>query len=364
MYYEQGIESFYRSKVISLSNELESSIKIYLDTKYWIHLRDYILGRSKVRQMETIYNLLLELSTNSLIVCPTSQYIFFELLKQDDISTRDATAKIIDELSRGIVTAEEEMRIANEIKHYFDSRMYEEENVFPLRSLIWTKTVYLFGVKDPYLFELSEEQNLEIQKAFIEEVWTYNYQQVLDFLNKMKLPIPDDKPLVEAFNFEKNKSPVGNIEFEKLSYFEFKGLLNFYKDKFESLLDYHRKVFKCKSISINNTVKISNFNELIEFLLEQEKNNIINTELPFFKIRAGILAAIRMDPKRKFKLTDFKDWGHASVALPYFDYFFTDNSLNHLLSNKPLLYDKKFNCEIHSSFDSVLNCLKSIRKKV
>lgn len=363
MYRGKDIDDYYRNKVINLSAELSSTKKIYLDTKFWINLRDYILGRSKIKQIKDIYNLLLDLSRKSIVICPTSQYVFFELIKQSDISTRNATAKLIDEFSKGIVISEEETRIATELKHYFDSKMYYENNVFPLNTLVWTKTVYLFGARDPYFHNLSFRENFEIQKAFIDHLWRFNYQKVLEFLNEKNIPIPDEKSLIDAFNYEKANNPVENISFKNLSYYEFKAILNCYKDNFDSLLKYQREIVKSNHILLNENIKLRNTNDLIEFILGQERKNRINTELPFMKIRAGILAAIRLDIKRKFKITDIKDFEHASVALPYFDYFFTENSLDHLVSKNPLKFNEKYNCIVYSSYDDVVDCLNSIREE-
>jgi len=217
---------------------------------------------------------------------------------------------------------------------------------------------------DPHFRNLSFRKNLEIQKAFIDEVWGFNYQQVLDFLNTENIPIPDEQSLIAAFNYEKESNPVENISFKNLRYHEFETIINFYKENFESLLKYQKAVFKSDHILLNDSTKLSNSNEMVDFILEKERNNRPNIELPFFKIRAGILSTIRLDNKRKFKKTDFKDFDHASVALPYFDYFFTDKSLRHLLCSKPLCYDKKYDCVVHSSYDNVLDTLRSIKENV
>jgi hypothetical protein len=86
----------------------------------------------------------------------------------------------------------------------------------------------------------------------------------------------------------------------------------------------------------------------------------IGAELPSLTMYAGMHAAIRCDPARKYKKGDFDDLNHATVALPYSDYFLTEKSLGHLITTKPLQYDRLYGCTVLSSAEELIEALKGL----
>jgi hypothetical protein len=82
-------------------------------------------------------------------------------------------------------------------------------------------------------------------------------------------------------------------------------------------------------------------------------------QIPSFYSYASIHSAIRLDKKRKYKTNDFMDFIHASTAIPYYNIFFTENSLKHLLTTKPLKLDKEFNVVIYSDPKEANSFLKN-----
>ncbi len=79
---------------------------------------------------------------------------------------------------------------------------------------------------------------------------------------------------------------------------------------------------------------------------------------PGIAIIAGLDAAIRCSRDRAFTKNDFDDIRHAAIALPFADYFFTENSLCHLLTTKPLQYDRKYSVQVVSKPEQVLAVLR------
>src|ERR1700744_5314713 len=75
--------------------------KVYLDTLFWINLRDAV-GKSPNRKHE--YEQLLAVLKNKVktgkIICPFSSVLFDELLKQGDLKVRRKTFQIADILTR------------------------------------------------------------------------------------------------------------------------------------------------------------------------------------------------------------------------------------------------------------------------
>lgn len=87
----------------------------------------------------------------------------------------------------------------------------------------------------------------------------------------------------------------------------------------------------------------------------------ISDELPTYRILAGLNANVRCGFSRsKFDANDFDDFRHAAASLPYYDYFFTENSLHHMITNKPTDYARLYNTVVKSKPQEVLETLKSI----
>ena len=104
------------------------------------------------------------------IFCPISESVFVELLRQQDLETRRSTARIIDELSLGVALAPETLRVGTELAHLFYSHG-NQDSVYPLRWLIWSKLSYVLGVVHPTTTVFGPEQDLLIQKVFFDHMW-------------------------------------------------------------------------------------------------------------------------------------------------------------------------------------------------
>ena len=74
---------------------------VYLDTKFWVLLRDGYLQPTKKKLENTLLNLALYLSDDQICIFPISDVVFMEVLKQTDAKTLKATAELIDILQTG-----------------------------------------------------------------------------------------------------------------------------------------------------------------------------------------------------------------------------------------------------------------------
>jgi hypothetical protein len=89
-------------------------------------------------------------------------------------------------------------------------------------------------------------------------------------------------------------------------------------------------------------------------------NKMPQNALPTLRILSSLHAAVRWDKRQKFDDHDMHDFGHATTALPYCDYFFTEKRLHHLLQQKLLGLDKLYNCEIHSKLVEATKVLQQL----
>jgi hypothetical protein len=89
--------------------------------------------------------------------------------------------------------------------------------------------------------------------------------------------------------------------------------------------------------------------------------NKLGDYFPSIIIGAGLHASVRQDIQRKFKANDMSDFRHAQAALPYFDYFFTENSLRDLNTRNNIRFDKKYNCVVESNPNQAMVYVNQIR---
>ena len=64
------ISTYVKSKRIGLAHEITDRTKIYLDTKYWVLLRDVRLGRSNCPDTIKLLNILESRVANRTLICP------------------------------------------------------------------------------------------------------------------------------------------------------------------------------------------------------------------------------------------------------------------------------------------------------
>lgn len=96
---DKSLEEYTKSVRLQLGQDIQNCRKIYLDTNYWIELRDGILGRQKNNDYVKLLNLLRQAVAAEKLLCPISDENFNEILQQSDPTTLKASAKLIDELS-------------------------------------------------------------------------------------------------------------------------------------------------------------------------------------------------------------------------------------------------------------------------
>jgi hypothetical protein len=82
--------------------------------------------------------------------------------------------------------------------------------------------------------------------------------------------------------------------------------------------------------------------------------------MPTIHVFSALFAAVRWDKTQKFQDHDIHDFRHATGALPYCDYFFTEKRLSHLVTQKLLAFDKFYDCQVKSTIDDAILALKNI----
>ena len=351
------IDKYLKEITLKTSNEVNKKIKIYLDTKYWVEICDVTRGVKKNEEISQVYLYLKNGVQNNKLICPISQPIFKELLKQNDEKSLIQTLEIMDELSQGIIICHGKIIFALELYNFFYDRLQIEVDK-ELSENFWAKSpAHIYDIQIPYFKNLTDKDNLLIQKDYLNEVEKYTFLDYILRLGIDKLKVYRDSK-VDIPWFEKNKQK--NIEeyntFDKLYMAEIYGVINdFYKSDIEEI--FNQIVDKLPEKE-KNSLKNKDILEEVYNLFNQKK---MNGYLPTLDIGSMLHSKFVWNKTQKYKQGDMDDIRHAVIALPYYDYFFTEKSLHNMI--RECKYDNKYSCIVASKNKQILDILEKLNLK-
>jgi hypothetical protein len=186
---------------------------------------------------------------------------------------------------------------------------------------------------------------------------------LLDFIDKIGIEKLDiyRKSKTDTIWYDRNKQKYINefSTFHQLYMNEVAGSIEgvYRKDIREVLNQVLRTKAKQDNI-IFGEIKNTEFQQILNLIYHAFDKKTMGTYLPSLDIGAMLHAKIRWNKTQKYKQGDFDDIRHAVMALPYFEYFFTERSLCNMI--KESKYDKKYSCKVISKDTEILNLLESI----
>jgi len=356
---EESAVGYEGRKRLELGRELQSARKIYLDTRFWLLLRNIRLGRKADERLRLLLEQLTSLVKTGLAICPIGADTFMEVFKQTDSTTRRVTVQIIDELSKGIGLLQPEERVKLEILHFVREKTQGANSVHRLDELVWTKVGYVLGFSTPTLDELSPDLNRAMQKAFLDQMWSITLTDMLDILGSNAESVPRFKDISELQNRGKSENLSDYRSFKQLFLIELAGVIEDHKSTFSDLMQYLYELEHGEQSTHDDAIGKSG-DGLGNLIYQGFQKNKIKHELPWFRIMAGLHAAVRWDAKRRYKRNDLHDFNHAVAALPYCDFFLTEKSLRHLVNDKNLRFASFFRCQTFSDVSDALSALSKI----
>jgi hypothetical protein len=342
-----SIERHHRAKVLETGERVLRRKAVYLDTNYWIMLRDAYMGRSTDRTLVRLLEVLRSAVRNEKAICPFAYDIFSEVMKQS-ADCRTVTANLIDELSEGVALQPAHERIATEILHCFLKTQRGVEAVEPLSKLVWTSSSYVVGFIFPGVPGLSPEDELAIQKSYTDSLWNLGFAHAATCLGDLPDNLKNrNAALAEKLNSLNAAHSGGIRSFKQLHIVEFSGFLDFFLPEIIGVFPYlyenehHMPPAEDQIAAFDRSGR-----QWAALLQESFRKNKLGEHLPTIIIKSGLAAAVRWNRNRQYKANDFYDFGHAAAALPYFDFFATEKSLHHLVTTE-LKYDRKYGTIVH-----------------
>lgn len=354
-----SLDEHVRNCSIKLGHSLANKIPIYLDQKYWIIVRDVALDKDTKSDSKKLFKLLKNLANSGKIFCPISESVFVELLKQQNIQTRRATANIIDELSLGTTLATEEIRIGTELAHFLYSQG-ESKSIYPLNWLVWSKLSYVLGVVHPTNTVFDRAQELIIQKAFFDHLWGMSLTEIIDIIGEAQLPKIDFDTVVTKLNRGSAAHSNEIRSFKQAYASEINGGLSLYVGVARKILEEMFAKGTGKFPNLSEDEQRNHEKQLLNFFTNAFLKTDIAKKIPTLHIHASFHAAVRWDKTRQLKGNDLFDFHHAAGALAYCDAFFTEgpsNLLETLIKAKHISLDEKFDCKVFSKIPKAVDYL-------
>lgn len=346
------IDKYISEKSIDIHTAIAGRKIIYLDLKYWIILRDGIEQENNTVARKIAHKIL-ELYESGKCIFPVSEVVFWEILKQEDKTSLIKTFQLAERLSEGIAILSDKQRVKVEFACWYSTNA-KTDNLPVLEKLVWSKLPLISG----YFFYSSKVEELpnNLKGAFLDFVCQMPMSTLID---QAEYLIPfSGKDNVEEMNRSKEKYKHENKSRKAMFLSELWGVLDCFTDQFnEVVADIYQKTtgFRPTEKELANTDKTA-WQKLIYQAFKMEK---ITNQLPTFKIIPALAGAMRWNTSRKYTDgNDTIDIMHATIALPYCDYFFTEKELHTLITQDKL--DEIFQCITESKPECVLERLNQL----
>lgn len=356
---EVTLETHVRRCHAALAEQLRPRRVIYLDTKYWIILRDIVAGvRTADPEIELLGNLR-KLVAVGKVFCPLSESTFAELLKQSDGQTRRATAEIIDELSLGIALIPFEHRVGMELRAFIYGQCRDLGAPEP-QGLPWTKLSYVLGVMHPHETAFDAGTELAIQKAFFDHLWSLSLSEMVDTLGGKAMP-PDPHPrLGEQLNAGNAKHAGDLRSFQQTYAIEARGAAEVYAPmSVEIARDLQKLITGTSPSSADRAAEAEAVRIWTNMLLAALKQEKFKGILPSLHINTCLHASVRWNKSQQFEANDFEDFRHACSALAYCDLFLTERRLRAMVTANHLALDCRYDCKVAAAIPDALALLRA-----
>lgn len=326
---------------------MEGSQRIYLDTNYWVRLRQAQLG-----QIGGVWPELLRVVRSRVrdrsAICLLNYWSIVELCRQFEDSLR-ATSALVEEFCEGVCLAAPHEIMEMQVGEYLASKAGGAADYSLDR---WT-TFSRFAKTHP---PIPEGTSTPVVKAIWDSLFAVSMS---DFMEAVQWQPRDnygmqhvDRETINALTKLKAKRLRENKSRQAIRVEEFHGvMLNHYHQHFTNHL--HRTIH----IGSDPSILHKEVSSLIEATVEAFRLDRLGTHLSHAAIASDLSALFFVDRKRKLNANDYMDWQHAATAVPYSHVFLTEDHLRSQLDT--LKAGQRFGCRIISNESRALEYLRT-----
>lgn len=320
-----SIDEHIAGRAAALAASLANKIPIYLDTRFWIMVREVQDGTSTRDDEIEIVRLLRALVAQGKAYCPIAEPSFSEVMRQAQPARRAATASAIDGLSLGVTIYNEWDRMVAEVRNLLHARMATGAAPAPFQGL--TSLAYVLGDIYPAETGFPADTELAIQKAFYDRLWD-------EPLAKIVLTIPfeqytrDDELAAEALWLTEQNALHQHLikSWEDAIEAEFLGAAQCIVAKAPDIL---AKTLPVVPFDAETLEKITV--NAIRAMLKDPANA---RAMPTIHVHASIHALFRWEYRgRAMTANDLVDFRHATAALSHCALFLTERGLCNTLAH-------------------------------
>lgn len=328
-------------KRLGICTRLQGKRLIYVDTNHWVNLRHVVLGAPNANPIYgDILHVLKKVHKRQKLLCPVSAGMITELMKQT--STRDATARLMDELSDG-VCLRDWISVSKEEAKALAMKTLAPSTVRP-PLLLWTRVADCLGL----LQDLAGNKQLETYVAFgwIDVYWkcgVFEYSQIPNWIE----PTGVFGPLfAETANAEATAC--------RESHTSFQSALAYARSSIAGALGGDLSIALAEVGRGLPGAPATEIQTLFDGILASTESQ----DLPTVQVMSRIFASV-VASNRKVKRNDSIDYTHAAQAIPYCNALFCDTPMKHLLLDERLGFREKYGVEILSEPLEILEYLRS-----
>lgn len=355
---EISLEAHVRRKMLALADRHRSRRKIYLDTNFWVKLREASAGNGPQAGIDLLAALVKGVEAGAWI-CPLSESAFIELFRQADLSTRRATAGLMDRLSLGLCLLEQNMLMGTEIGHLF--REKSGFDVHELDQLVWCKIAFALGYRHPQNDMIPPETMLALQKGVFDEMWEAPLVDIVDQVADHSVLDETNLEMIAAHLNRENVEHAHLIKSFRQAYrAEAAGVASLFGtvivEAFEQMDKLSGVIPSAAQYSLDDTIKNKALH-LVSLALEREA---ARDTLRSLHIMASLHASLRWDKQRKVDAHDLLDFNHAAAAIAYCDVFLTEKPLRTMIEQRHLALSERYQCKVRSSLTDALNLICSM----
>lgn len=343
---------------IALAKGLEQRKAIYLDTKFWIILRDAAAGICTSEDSLQLLALLRGNVVAGKMFCPISDSTFAELFKQRDAKTKQATAQLIDELSLGVSLIPFDARVIMEFQNFIAAKG-EQQDLPPPRHLVWSKLSYVLGWVHPTQTGFDSATELVLQKAFFDHMWSIPLAEVVAMIGDAMSPDENRfESLADRLNAGNGEHAGELRSFQQTYAVEIRGAIDlFAAEAADIVYDIAERATR-KRLPREGIEWATYVREWKGFLNAAFMKEEVQDALCTLHINTCLHAAVRWNKGRQLAANDFHDFHHAAAALGYCDVFLTERSLKAMVTASNIVLDKRFHCEVRAGLPEALKLLR------
>ena len=355
---EVAFSEHVRKSEIGLGESIADRKPIYLDTNFWILLRDANRGKERSNAIPLLV-LMRRAVKERRIFCPISSSFFVELMRQDSLPSRIETAAIVDELSLGVTIVGFEERISVEIEHLICSTANLNRH-YSIQHAVWRKLSYVLGMQNVQNAGIDPKLDLAIQKAFFDHMCTISLREMIKMIGEERISEYAQTSFASRMNEQIAEHADELRSFKQAYDAEVRGIVD---EMGDVTLDVVRSTAReyqpglAKMDSEQQREAKNRWKNLMHLILVKNKARHL---LPTLHIRASLYASLRWNKERIFRRTDLWDFSHAEVALGYCGAFFTDKSLHNMITESHLGLDELYGCHVGSSVEDAIEHVSGI----